>query len=102
MAERLGQVLAVIHDYDELVEALRKRVDVLQIPHCVIDDLAGLPDRYAAKLLCPHQLKSIGRISFNVLGALGVSLVMVEDQQALAKMRRHHAWRERKYRRPAA
>ena len=37
--------------------------------------MAGLTDRYVSKLLCPHPLKGIGRISWNVLGALGLTVV---------------------------
>lgn len=43
-------------------------------------DLAGLPDRYIAKLLGPRPVKRIGMISLGpLLGLLGVRLVMVED-----------------------
>jgi hypothetical protein len=96
--------LAVVRQYDDLIEALRRRCVELQIPFEVVDEVAGMPDRYVSKLLCPRPLKGIGRISWNVLAALGLQVIVVEDPQALAKARCHPAWRERKYAtpRPAA
>ena len=36
--------LAVVHQYDDLIEALRRRCDELGIPFEVADEVAGLPD----------------------------------------------------------
>jgi hypothetical protein len=94
--------LAVVREYGELVEALRRRCAELEIPFEVADEVAGLPDRYVSKLLSPTPIRSLGRISWNVLAALGLQIIVVEDPDALEKAQRHPAWRERKYRKPAA
>jgi hypothetical protein len=92
--------LATVQQYGELVEALRRRCAELDIPFSVVDDIAGLPDRYLSKILSPNPIKGIGRISWCVFEALGLRLVLIEDPAALAKAQRHPAWRERKYAKP--
>ena len=81
--------LAVVRDYDGLHEALRRRVIELDVAMASVDDPAGLPDRYVNKLLSPSQIKGIGRISLGpLLGALGLALVVVEDKDAMVRVRR--------------
>jgi hypothetical protein len=53
-----------------------------------VDEVAGLPQRYTAKLLAPKGLKSLGRISMGpILGALGLKLAVLPDDEALARIR---------------
>jgi hypothetical protein len=51
--------LAEIVDYDTLILALRDRANALEISRETISDVAGLPDRYASKLLSrkSHTIK---------------------------------------------
>jgi hypothetical protein len=76
-----------VHDYDELVAAMRARANELNVSRATIDDVSGLQSGYAAKLLANPPIKSFGAVSLGpMLGALGVSLVMVEDVEALARV----------------
>lgn len=80
------RVIASISDYPGLIAAMRTRAAERKIAISSDNsaDLAGLPDRYIAKLLGPKPVKRIGMISLGpLLGLLGVRLVMVEDQKAI-------------------
>ena len=78
--------LAEITDYDTLVVALRARADQLEVSRETISDLAGLPDRYASKLLSLRHVRRIGLESLGpMLSALGLKLIVVEDQAALKR-----------------
>lgn len=87
-----------IRSYEDLISAIRARRDALDVPHAVIDDLAGVPDGYTSKILSPTPRRFIGPISWNMIEALGLGVVLVEDAAALARSQRNHAWRTRKYR----
>ena len=80
--------LATVRSYDELLAALRARALELGATRKQIGFVAGLPDGYAATLLAPGPAKSLGRTSFGpMLGALGLALVVIEDAEALARVR---------------
>jgi hypothetical protein len=77
--------LAEISDYSSLHAALRTRSDELGITRQMLDELGGLQDGYASKLLAPVPLRNIGpRLLGPILGALALRLVLVEDAEALA------------------
>jgi hypothetical protein len=88
--------LATLRTYDDLVQVIRARRDELNVPHEIIDDVAGLPGGYTSKLLTPRPIKLIGPISWHVFEALGISLVAIENAAALARSRRSHKWRNRR------
>jgi hypothetical protein len=76
-------VLGTAHDYAELQVLLRAHVETLNVSREAIDNMAGLPAGYAGKLLAPRPAKTLGWISMGpVLGALGLSLVVVVDPAA--------------------
>jgi len=78
-----------VHDYAELLEALRKRIVFLGTSMERLDDISGLPSRYVSKLFAPMELKSLGKVSLGpLLGALGLKLIVVEDPAAFAAVRR--------------
>ncbi len=80
--------LAVIHNYQELQEALRERAKALQVSRQALDELAGLPSGYCNKLLAPIPAKTMGIMSLGaLLGAMGIRLVLVEDHAALARVK---------------
>jgi hypothetical protein len=79
--------LAEATDYHELIAAFRNRAAELQVSGETIDEVAGLPCRYAAKLLGPNAVRRVGAISLGpLLGALGIKLVVVEDENALRQL----------------
>jgi hypothetical protein len=89
-----------IRSYSDLLAAIRARRDELDLPHMVIDDLAGLQEGYTSKVLSPTPRRFIGPISWNMLEALGLGLVLVNDTAALERSRRSHRWRTRKRKTP--
>jgi hypothetical protein len=82
----------------EMVDAIRQRVDELNISRARVDQLCGLADGHTAKLLCPARVKRFGSTSLPlVLQALALRIVRVEiaeDPEAAAKMRQR--WTPRK------
>jgi hypothetical protein len=81
--------IALVRNYDGLVEALRKRADELQVSRLQIDAMSGLPDGYAAKILAPVQVRALGRISLGpMLQAMGLALLVVEDVETLDRLNR--------------
>jgi hypothetical protein len=83
----MGETVAICHDFNQLLEAIRARRDALLITHHTIDALSGLPDGYTSKLLCDPPMKHLGSISLGlVLGVLGLRLVVEIDDEALAKI----------------
>lgn len=86
---------APIRSMPELVQALRDRRDALNISHETIDSIAGLQSGYTSKLLAPKPIKNLGPMSFgSLLGALGLAVVVVEDQTMCERVSKH--WEPRK------
>ncbi|MPZ39839.1 MAG: hypothetical protein GEU95_17620 [Rhizobiales bacterium] len=85
----MGEPLAEIHEYLDLHQVMRARAEYLQISRTTIDTIAGVPDGYSGKLLAPSPLKCAGHKNLMpLLGALALKLVVVEDEEALAKIKR--------------
>ncbi len=81
------QPLGIIRDYADLIDIVRGRVAELQITHQTLDHVAGLSDGYASKLLCEPPMKCAGpRLIRALLGAVGLKLVAVVDDEALARV----------------
>jgi hypothetical protein len=75
-----------IYSYDDLLLALRDRVENLGISRETVGALAGAPDGYAQKVLSLSQTRRIGFQSLSgFLSALSVKLVLVEDTAALER-----------------
>jgi hypothetical protein len=84
-----------IESYARLVAALRDRLCELNITLPVVDHVAGLPARYASKLLGQRPRSSMGAISlFPILQALGLRLRLEPDDAALARLRTRSDWIE--------
>jgi hypothetical protein len=83
--------LAIVTDYAGLLTALRQRIVEIGTHMEAVDDVAGLPLRYTAKLLSARVRPgkpNLGPISLGpLLGALGLKLALVADEDALAKVR---------------
>jgi hypothetical protein len=88
MTEPLSAIepVAVVADYDALIVALRQRCIDLDTSMEAIDRVAGLPDRYVTKALGSNR--GLGRTSLGpLLGALGLKLAVLPDNDALARVR---------------
>jgi hypothetical protein len=89
------QPVGEITDYASLIEAMRLRAEQLGISRETISEIAGLPDRYASKIL---SLKCVRRVGMQSLGplldALGLKLVAIPDEEALARNRLRYVPRD--------
>jgi hypothetical protein len=80
--------LAIVSDYLGLVIALRRRIVGLGTGMESVDEVAGLPNGYTSKLLSRNNKTSLGRVSMGpILGALGLKLAVLPDDEALARIR---------------
>ena len=82
------RILAEFTDYNGLLNAVRARVNELQIQHEQFEFFSGLPARYLSKLIGANPIRSIGRTSMGPLfGALGIRCIIVEDPAATARLK---------------
>jgi hypothetical protein len=82
------RTLGVARDYAQLHALLRQRAEALNISRETIDQISGLPIGYSGTILAPARRKNLGPISLGaMLGALGLALVVVEDPDALARIK---------------
>src|SRR5258708_16376054 len=86
MGATLGRLIS---DYRGLVETCRARADELELSSSEIDRMSGLPAGYAGKLLgngLAKRQKRMWPIGLEaMLGALGLQIVLIEDQAAAAR-----------------
>lgn len=90
MSEGEGQprVLADVSSYEQMLAALRRRVNELQINGERFDESAGLPRGYLSKLVGERPVRRLGMVSFQpVLAALGLRLLVIEDQEATERLK---------------
>lgn len=86
---------APIRSQAELLDAIRARRDELNISHETIDNIAGLQSGYTSKLLAPQPIKNLGPMSMGpLLGALGVALMLIEDDEQIDRV--SSRWQKRK------
>lgn len=79
--------LGIASDYADLHRILRERADALNVSRMSIDEVAGLPVGYSAKLLQPIPEKALGAMSLNaLLGALGLELVVCESPKVWGRV----------------
>jgi hypothetical protein len=79
---------AEIRTYADLVRALRARKEQLDLSYVTIEAVGGLTPGYASKLLSPRASKGFGEVSLAlVLQVLGLKLLLVEDEEGLARIR---------------
>jgi hypothetical protein len=84
-----------IETYGELIQALRDRLCEVNTPLAGVDHLAGLPDRHAAAVLAPHPRKAMNAIHLLwIAQSLGLRVMLVADDEALARLRRRSDWHE--------
>ena len=85
---RTEQPLGVCRTADDLRAVLRARFDALGVSLETVDHIAGLPTRYTAKVIGLQPSRGFGQFSLDgLLGAAGVKLVVVEDAEALDRVR---------------
>jgi hypothetical protein len=77
-----------IRSYADLVRALRERKEQLDVSFATIEDVSGLQSGHCSKLMSPRPSKLFGKLSLGlILQTLGMRLVLVEDKEAMARIR---------------
>ncbi len=89
-AARAAAVGKLFTGYGTLIESCRVRCDQLALSRAELDRLSGLPDGYSAKLLgrdgCGPRQKRVWPVSLDVmLRALGLAVILIEDEAATAR-----------------
>jgi hypothetical protein len=89
MAAVLGRLIG---DYRGLVETCRARAEELEISRLEIDRLGGLPQGYSGKILGKdgagpgRKHKKMWPVALeSMLGALGLKILLIEDDAATAR-----------------
>jgi hypothetical protein len=81
-------VIADVISYDEMLAALRARINELQINGERFDEFAGLPRGYLSKLVGARPIRRLGMTSFEpVLAGLGLRLLVIEDPDATKRLK---------------
>ena len=90
MADEGARIIAdEIVEYSDFMQALRARVNELQIQGDSFCEFAGLARGYLSKLLTIRSVRRVGMQSMGpLLSAMGVKLQMVEDPAGTARLRR--------------
>jgi hypothetical protein len=89
-AARAAAVGQLFTGYSTLIESCRVRCDQLALSRAELDRLSGLPDGYSAKLLgrdgCGPRQKRAWPVSLDaMLGALGLQVILIENEAATAR-----------------
>ena len=99
MAESEGpRVIADVSSYEQMLAALRARINELQINGERFDEYAGLPRGYLSKLVGVRPVRRLGMQSFEpVLAGLGLRLLVIEDNAATARLKKRLPPRNESY-----
>lgn len=82
-----ARVIGVAYTYQDFMKILSTRSEQLEISRLTIDVAGGLQSGYAAKLLAPISIRNIGPLSFGgLLKALGLAIVVIEDQSSAGRV----------------
>jgi hypothetical protein len=83
------------NSYGDLIEALRRRAEQLDISRSTIDSLAGIADGLASKILGLGQSKRLGLETLgSVLQAMSLRIVVEHDDEAYESMRHRYVKRD--------
>jgi hypothetical protein len=97
------RVIADVSSYEQMLDALRQRINELQVHGERWEEFAGLPRGYLSKLVGVHPVRRLGMTSFApVLAGLGLRLLVIEDPQTTARLKSRVAPRNGSYARRAS
>jgi hypothetical protein len=98
MAEGEGRVIATFDSYAGMLDAIRERVNELQIHGERFDSHVGLPEGYLSKLVGARPVRRLGMTSFApILGGLGLKCQFIEDSEGTARIKNRIAPRNPSY-----
>ena len=103
MADERPRVIADVSSYEQMLAALRARVNELQINGERFDEFAGLPRGYLSKLIGARPIRRLGMTSFEpVLASLGLRCLLIVDEEATRRLKDRLPPRNESYVRSAA
>jgi hypothetical protein len=83
-----AEPIAVVASYDDLVAALRGRLNETGMTYETAENLSGLQPGYISKVLGPRHVRTLGHVSLTLLlGVLGVKLAVIEDAEQTERMK---------------
>jgi hypothetical protein len=98
MAEGEGRVIATFDSYAGMLEAIRARVNELQVHGERFDAHVGLPEGYLSKLVGARPIRRLGMTSLApVLNGLGLKCQFIEDPAGVERLRNRVAPRNPSY-----
>jgi hypothetical protein len=90
---------AVLGDHNQLLAAIRRRIEELGLSHETVEYLAGLQSGYLSKVIANPPPKRMSPFTqFLILQALGLDMQLVESPQLIEKLKGR--WTKRKLTRP--
>jgi hypothetical protein len=82
------RILATFSSYSEMLDAIRARVNELQVNGERLDEYVGLPRGYYSKLAGAKPIRRLGMTSFApILNGLGLKCQFIEDQEATERLK---------------
>jgi hypothetical protein len=88
----------VCRNHGEIVDALRARKDELGLSDSFVDDIGGFAHGHVGKIIGPSRLKGLGRSTIDrLLNVLGVSLLVVVDDEKMRQLKKRHERRAGMY-----
>ena len=89
MAEGEGpRVVATFGSYAEMLDAIRARVNELQLSGEGLDAYAGIPRGYYSKIARAKPIRRLGMTSFApILNGLGLKCQFIEDPDGTARLK---------------
>lgn len=87
-APPVSPVYATASDHNALLAAIRRRIDELELPHQVVEHLAGLQNGYLTKVIAnPPPKRASPFTLFLIVQALGLDMQLVENPQVMERLR---------------
>lgn len=82
------RIVATFDSYAGMLEAIRARVNELQVNGERLDEYVGLPRGYYSKVAGAKPIRGLGMTSFApILNGLGLKCQFVEDQEATERLK---------------
>ena len=87
MADEVPRVVATFDSYVGMLDAIRARVNELQVSGERLDEYAGLPRGYYSKLAGAKPIRRLGMTSLApILNGLGLKCQFIEDPAATSRL----------------
>jgi hypothetical protein len=100
--ERPARIVATFDSYAGMLEAIRARVNELQVNGERLDEYVGLPRGYYSKLAGANPIRRLGMTSFApILNGLGLKCQFIEDPEATERLKSRVPPRNQSYVRSA-